>query len=174
MPADQDVSAALQGVTQDGNGNPTTTPLGWRWVRVRARQIPSALHKLIPFGWTNPQQPASVSAFDALEGTAEQIASRWVDPYGNVINFMQTWVVQWLWLLDGAPTPLSQTHLAEYITLANQLNQWPNSYPGISKTTFPGEDFATYPAWPAVTPVTLDQFLPTTAHPRGSNAAGPL
>lgn len=174
MTADQDVSAALQGVTQDANSNPTTTPLSWRWVRVRARQIPAALHRLLPFGWTNPAQPASVSAFDALEGAAEQVASRWVDPYGNVINFMQTWVVDWLWKLDGCPTPLSPTRLAQYVTLSNQLNQWPNNYPGISKATFPGEDFATYPAWPPATPVTLDNFLPTTAHPNGSNTAGSL
>lgn len=174
MPADQDTNAALQGVTQDGNGNPTTVALAWRWVRVRGRQIPAALHRLIPFSWTNPAQPATVSAFDALEGTAEQVASRWIDPYGNVVNFMQTWVVDWLWKLDGCPTPLPQTRLANYLTLANQLNQWPGSYPGINEKTFPGEDYVTYPAWPAATPVPLDSFLPSSAAPNGSNAAGKL
>lgn len=158
MTVDQATNAALNGVTQDAQGNPTTVPLGWRWVRVRARQIPSALNKLLPFGWPTKSQPATVSAFDAITGTAEQIASRHIDPYGNVVNFFTTWVVQWYWMLDGCPTPLSQERLSDYLTLANQLNPWPQGFPGISASTFPNEQFATYPAWPNATP--LDAFLP--------------
>lgn len=160
MSSDQDISAGLNGVTQDQNGNPTNQALPWRWVRVRARQIPSALAKLIPFAYPNPQQPASVSAFDAIEGTAEQVASRHIDPYGNVVNFFTVWVVQWYWFLDGCPTPLSQERLHDYLTLANQLNAWPSNYPGISASTFPGEQYTTYPAWPASPVVPLDSFLP--------------
>lgn len=158
--ADQDVNAALNGVGQNGDGSPNQTALGWRWVRARGRQIPAALHRLAPFNWPNRSQPASTSAFDAITGSAEQIASRWVDPYGNVINFMQTWVVDWIWKLDGCPTPLPQHRLAQYITLSNQLNPWPNNYPGCTKAAFPAEDFAAYPAWPPAVPVPLDNFLP--------------
>ncbi len=174
MVADQDIISGLNGVTQDGNGNPTQTPLPWRWVRARGRQIPAALHRLIPFAWPNKSQPISVSAFDAITSTAEQVGSRWVDPYGNVVNFMQVWVTDWLWKLDGCPSPLTQARLAQYLTLANQLNQWPTSYPGISRSTFPVEDYATYPAWPPAAPVSLDTFLPTSANPHGSNTAGAL
>lgn len=163
MTADQDNSAALNGVGQNLDGTPNQTPLAWRWVRARGRQIPSALHKLAPFAWPNTAQPASTSAFDAITGGEEQVASRWIDPYGNVVNFFQTWVVDWLWKLDGCPSPLTQTRLAQYLTLANQLNAWPNNYPGITKAQFPGEDFADYPAWPPPTPVALDTFLPKSA-----------
>lgn len=159
MTADQDNFAALNGVGQNPDGTPTTVGLGWRWVRARARQIPAALHRLPPFNWPNRAQPATTSVFDAVTATAEQVSSRWVDPYGNVINFFQVWVVDWLWKLDGCPTPLSQARLAQYMKLSNQLNPWPNNYSGITRAQFPGEDFADYPTWPATPPVPLDKFL---------------
>jgi hypothetical protein len=144
MTADQDNSAALNGVAQNPDGTPNQTPLDWRWVWTRGRQIPAALNRLLPFNWLIKTKPASTS--------------RWIDPYGNVINFMTTWVVDWLWKLDGCPSPLPQTRLAQYLTLANQLNPWPNSFPGMNKT-FTAEQFADYPAWPPTTPVPLDTFL---------------
>lgn len=161
MTADQDNFAALNGVGQNPDGTPNSNaPLAWRWVWARGRQIPAALHRLAPFNWPIKTKPASTSVFDAINAGMEQIGSRWIDPYGNVINFMQVWVCQWLWMLDGAPTPLTQKRLAQYVTLANKLNPWPNNYPGIDKTQFTAENFADYPAWPPATPVPLDHFLP--------------
>lgn len=179
MPADQDVNAALQGVTQDGNGNPTTTSLAWRPVRVRGRQILSGLAKaawgaLTPFAWPNTASPTTTSALDYLEGTAEQVASRFIDPVGNVVNLFTVWVVDWLWKLDGAPSPLSNAKLAEYMQLANQINPWPQGYPGISAAQFPNETIKPYPKWPNTdgTNVDLSTFLPSAANPNGTNAAG--
>lgn len=154
MTADQDVNNALNGV--DGSG----APLPWRPVHVRGRQILSGLAKLLPFAWPNTHSTSTVSALDYVEGTAEQVASRHIDPYGNVVDFFTTWVVDWYWKLDGCPTPLPQARLAQYLALANRLNPWPTGYPGINPTQFPGEQYATYPAWPPVTPVPLDHFLP--------------
>lgn len=168
----------MQGVTQDGNSNPTTTGLAWRPVRVRGRQIVSGLAKaawgaLYPFAFPNPASPTTTSAIDYLEGTAEQVASRFIDPVGNVVNLFTVWVVQWLWLLDGAPTPLVNQKLGEYLQLANQINPWPEGYAGISAAEFPGETIKPYPAWPPVAgDVVLSDFLPTAANPEGTNAAG--
>jgi hypothetical protein len=173
MTADQANAAALNGVQQDPNtGNPTTTPLSWRWVYVRARQIRSTLDKL-PFAWPNPNAVGTVSTFDQVQGTAEQVATRFVDPVGNVINFFTVWVTDWLWKLDGAPTPLTNAKLAEYLQLANQINPWPEGYAGINTTTFPGEPVATYATWPSASGnVNLSAFLPSATNPKGTNAAG--
>jgi hypothetical protein len=158
MTADQDNNAALNGVGQNPDGTPNQTALNWRWVWTRGRQIPAALHRAVPFNWPIRTKPASTSIFDVITAGMEQTASRWIDPYGNVINFMDVWVCQWLWFLDGCPSPLSQTRLAQYRKLSNQLNPWPNNYPGMNKT-FAAEQFADYPAWPPTTPVPLDTFL---------------
>jgi hypothetical protein len=177
MPADQDTFAAVNGVGQNPDGTPNNVPDPWRWVRVRGRQIRGALAKLGPFAWPNTSQPESVSMFDAVTGTAEQVASRFVDPVGNVVNFFTVWVVQWLWFLDGAPTPLANAKLAEYLQLANQINPWPTGYPGCSPTTFPDEAFATYPAWPPAGGggnTVLSNFLPSATNPQGTNAAGEI
>jgi hypothetical protein len=180
MPADQDISAASQGVTQDANGNPTQTPLPWRPVRVRGRQIIGGLVKaawgaLTPFAWPNPHSPTTTSEYDYIEGTAEQVASRFVDPVGNVVNFFTVWVVDWLWKLDGAPTPLTNKMLAEYLQLGNQINPWPQGYAGINAAQFPGETIAAYPVWPPASGnVDLAAFLPSAANPNGTNAAGKI
>lgn len=179
MTADQDVSAALQGVTQDSNSNPTTTALTWRPVRVRGRQIISGLVQaawgaLLPFAFPNSASPTTTSAFDYLEGVAEQTASRFVDPVGNVVNLFTVWVVQWLWMLDGAPTPLTNAKLSEYLQLGSQINPWPEGYAGISASEFPNETIKPYPAWPNAdgTNVDLSTFLPSATNPDGTNAAG--
>jgi len=173
MTADQANAAALNGVTQDANGNPTNQPLSWRWVYVRARQIRATLAKKLPFAWPNANAVGTVSLFDYAEGTAENVATRFVDPVGNVMDFFSTWVVDWLWKLDGCPTPLTNQKLAAYLQLANQINPWPQNYPGISATTFPGETIASYPTWPPASGnVDLTQFLPSSANPQGNNAAG--
>lgn len=159
MTADQDNAAALNGVTQDENGNPTTTALPWRWVRIRARQIRSGLAKLSPFAWPNPNDPASVSAYDALQGASEQVSSRHIDPYGNVVDLFTVWTTHWYWMLDGCPTPLTQQRLSQYLKLADQLRPWPSDYPGINAETFPNEQYQSYPAWPTNPGVPLDSFL---------------
>jgi hypothetical protein len=179
--ADQNTFATLTGVTQDGNGNPTNTGLAWRPVRVRGRQIISGLVKtawgaLTPFATPNPASPTTTSLIDYTEGIAEQTASRFIDPAGNVVNFFTTWVVDWLWKLDGAPTPLTSAKLAEYLQLANQLNPWPQGFAGMNFTQFPTEPQASYPAFPpaAGTNLDLSTFLPSATHPNGSNTAGSL
>lgn len=180
MTADQDTAAASNGVTQDGNGNPTKTGLPWRPVRVRGRQIISGLVKaawgnLLPFNWPNPASPTSTSEYDYMVGIAEQTASRFIDPCGNVVNLFTVWVVDWLWKLDGAPTPLTNQKLAEYLQLGNQINPWPQGYAGISAAQFPGETIKPYPVWPPATGnVDLSAFLPSTTNPNGTNAAGGL
>lgn len=179
--ADQNTFAAIAGVTQDDNGNPTNTGLSWRPVRVRARQIVSGLFKtawgaLTPFSYPNESSPTTTSIIDAIEGGMEQIASRFIDPAGNVVNFFTVWVVQWLWLLDGAPTPLTSAKLGEYLKLANQLNPWPEGFVGMDFVKFPNEPQASYPAFPPADGSNLDlsTFLPSATHPNGSNTAGSL
>lgn len=181
MPADQDVSAAIQGVTQDANGNPTQTGLAWRPMRVRARQVIAGLFKttwgtLTPFGFPNASNPTTTSLIDYIEGGMEQIASRFIDPAGNPVNFFTVWVTDWLWKLDGAPTPLTSQKLGEYLQLANQLNPWPANFVGMDFTKYPAEQQATYPAFPPADGSDLDlsTFLPSAANPNGSNTAGKL
>lgn len=178
MTADQNLVAGAAGVGQNPDGSPNNVPLTWRNVRVRGRQIIAGLVKtswgaLVPFSWPNPNSPTTTSEYDYMAGTAEQVASRFVDPVGNVVNFFTTWVVDWLWKLDGCPTPLTSQRLAQYLRLANQLNPWPQGYAGINAAQFPGELIKPYPAWPPTSGNTdLNQFLPSTTNPNGTNAAG--
>lgn len=151
MTASQDNSAALAGVTQDGAGNPTQTPLPWRPVYVRARTILSNILRKPPFNWPPSGSPSTTSALDYMEGVAEQSAWRYVDADGIVWDQKAWQLVQIEWFKDGAPTPVTPALIAKYRKAADQLRPWPTtdvinggSYGG----AFAGEPTQQYPAYP--------------------------
>lgn len=141
MTADQDLVSAANGVDGLGAGLP------WRVVHARARTILSNLFKLPPFGWPNAKSPSTVSEYDHITATAEQVSWRYVDAYGNVWDQKALQLVQIEWLLDGAPTPLTLAKIAQYRSSADTLRPWPANFPG----AFPGEPTQTYPAFPPAT-----------------------
>jgi hypothetical protein len=137
MSADLDVYNQTNGL--DGNG----VPLSYRSVYVRARTVLSNVFGKIPFSFPKGP-PASVSEYDQIVGTSEQIAWRFVDSYGNVWDQKAVQLVLIQWWLDGAPTPLSLAKIAQYRANADKLNPWPTGFAG----AMPGEPTQTYPAFP--------------------------
>lgn len=138
MTADQDVLNAGNGV--DGNG----VGLAYRQVYVRARTVLSNILKKAPFSSPPSSSPSTTSEYDAITGTAEQVAWRYVDAYGNVWDKKALDLVQIEWLLDGAPTPLTLAKIAKYRANADVLRPWPAGFAG----AFAGEPTQTYPAFP--------------------------
>jgi hypothetical protein len=159
MPADQDVAAAIQGVEQDANGNPTQTPVGstpaapggYRATAVRARSVIGNVLKKVAFSWPfNGGSAATTSVLDMIEGTAEQIAVRYIDADGIVWDPKAFWHVQIEHFKDGLP-PLTPELIAQYWVNATKLRAWPTTdvitgqpYTG----AFPGEATQTYPSYP--------------------------
>lgn len=154
MTADQDVSAMIQGVTQDGNGNPTQTPLPWRPVYVRARTVISNILKKTPFSWPyNGSASATVSAMDYLEGTAEQVTYRYIDADGIVWDAKAKDLMWIEWFKAGCPTP-TPALIAKWWNSANTLRSWPTTdvitgqpFTGM----FAGEPTQVYPSYPPAT-----------------------
>jgi hypothetical protein len=116
--ADQDVNNANNGV--DGNNN----VLPWRWVYVRARTILGHCTKLVPF--SRGTTPATPSLYDAMVGTAEQVASRYIASDGNVWDLHD-------YLRVSVEKLIAETDpgkLAGYRTAAGVLRLWPANFPG--------------------------------------------
>lgn len=163
MPADMDVAAAAAGVAQNPDGTPTQTPVGatapgtipgpggFRATAVRARTVIGNVLKKVPFSWPfNGSSAATTSAWDMIEGTAEQIAVRYVDVDGIVWDPKAFWQVQIEHFKDGLP-PITPEKIAEYWTAATKLRAWPTTdvitglpYAG----AFPGEPTQEYPSYP--------------------------
>jgi hypothetical protein len=161
--ADQDISAAIQGVEEDVNGNPTQTPVGatpvgtlpgpggYRKVYVRARTTLSNTLALVPFSWPfNGTSPATTSALDQMQGASEQTSWRYVDTDGILWDLKAWQLVQIEHFKDGLP-PLTPELIAKYRTTADTIRNWPTtdvitgaSYEG----AFPGEPTQVYPAYP--------------------------
>lgn len=127
MTVDQDLANAANGV--DGAGN----ALPWRWARVRARTVLGNLRKNLPFAWPNPTYAATVSEYDCITGTAEQIAFRYVDSRqdttdspDNCVDFKDMVLVWWEHFL--ATTPPAEVSAA--LAKAKVLRKWPTGFPG--------------------------------------------
>lgn len=131
------------------SGNNTNVPLSWRATYVRARTIIQTTLNKVAFNWPNPASPSSTSTYDQVQGAAEQVGWRYIDSYGQVWDNVKLSLVQIEWLQDGAPTPLAQAQLAEYVAKASVLRPWPTGFVG----AFPGDPQQTYPAWPVAAPV---------------------
>lgn len=117
MPADIDVSNAINGVQQDGSPRP------WAWVHIRARTILGyASQKRVAF--TRGNTPATPSALDHLIGTAEQVATRYVASDGNVWDlhdFLRVSVEKLIAETDPAK-------LKAYRDAAATFRAWPSGY----------------------------------------------
>jgi hypothetical protein len=118
MTADQDVNNGLNGI--DGTG----ASLAWRPVYVRARTILGHATKLIPFSRGN--SASTPSAYDYMEGCAEQIAPRYNASDGNVWDFHDKLRVDIeLLIADTDPAKLAAARAA-----ASVLRPWPAGWPG--------------------------------------------
>lgn len=126
--------AAADQLVNDANGvDGGGKALDWRWVRVRARTVFGNLSKLPPFNWPNRTYAATVSEYDAVTGTAEQVAFRYVDSRqdasdspNNCVCFKDMVLVWWEHFL--ATTPPKEVE--EAIKRAGVLRKWPTNYPG--------------------------------------------
>lgn len=67
----------------------------------------------------------SAATYDQVRATNKLLGSRHIDPFGTLVTPKKVWLLQWYWMLDGCPTPLTRERRALYITLASQLRQWP-------------------------------------------------
>ncbi len=142
-------------------------PGAWSYyqvVRARARVTYGGLDVNQPFqfplGAGGAKVAATPATMDAVTSAAEQVGFRHIDPYGNVMDPHKLWLVQWYWMLDGCPSPLKQSRLADYIALASVLRPWPTGFKG----AMPGDPVADYPPFPAATPAPLDAFFPAESH----------
>jgi hypothetical protein len=136
-PADHDVDSHLSGV------DPTSGDvLAYQAVAVRARTVYGNLDAKQPFqtNYGSGPVPNTAATYDAVTGTAEQIAWRYVDEYGNVWDPKKLMQVLVEHLLDTVPL----AKLAQYITNAEQLRPWPTGFKG----AMPGEPTKTYPPFP--------------------------
>lgn len=163
MPADMDIAAAAAGVQQNADGTPSQTPVGatapgtdpgpggFRATAVRARTVIGNVLKKKPFSWPfNGTSAATTSAWDMIEGTAEQTAWRYIDADGIVWDPKAFWLVQIEHFKDGLP-PLTPELIAKYWTAATQIRSWPTTdvitgqpYTG----AMGGEPTQQYPAYP--------------------------
>jgi len=120
MSADQDVNNSLNGT------DPTGVALTWRWVRIRSRTVFGNLRKNQPFNWPNRTYAASTSLYDAVTGTAEQIAWRYIDSEGTVWDLKDFMVV----FIENFIKTVPQADRAAAINKASQLRPWPSGFPG--------------------------------------------
>lgn len=120
MPADIDVSNAINGVNQDGSPRP------WAFVKVRARTVLSNL-KSIPFNRTinGNQVAATTSALDHIIGASEQTSWRYVASDGNVWDLKDLAIVLIEQLIATDPEKAKA-----YRQAASQLRAWPANYAG--------------------------------------------
>lgn len=147
QPADVDVDNKLAGLL------PTGAVATYQIVRGRARVGYTTRDGNVPFqtNFGAGPQPESAATYDAVTVTGEQIGSRHIDPYGNVMDVLKMLLVDWYWKLDGCPTPLTLEKIAEYQQLASVIRPWPTGFAG----AMPGEPTGVYPAFPPVVPTPL-------------------
>lgn len=118
MTADQDVNNGLNGVDASGK------PLDWRWAPVRARTLLGYALKKIPF--TRGSAVATPSLYDAVVGTAEQVATRYIASDGNVWDFSD-WLRVQIELLIAQASPAD---IAAARQRASVLRPWPAGFAG--------------------------------------------
>jgi hypothetical protein len=123
MGYDQDVANALDGVQPDGR-----TPRPWAWVRVRARKVIGDVVKKQPFvrDLGNGKVAATPSALDAVTGTAEQVAWRYVDSAGNLWDLGDFA----LFSIERAIEDLGPAKVAALRAKASTLRPWPTGAAG--------------------------------------------
>lgn len=122
MSAGTDLVNAANGVDAQGNALP------WRWVYVRARTLLGFTGKKKPY--MRGATPATPALYDAITGTAEQIATRYIASDGNVWDF-HDWLRVQIELMIAA-TPADK--LAAARAAAGTLRPWPANYPGTPDT----------------------------------------
>lgn len=159
-PADVDVNAHLGG-TDPVTGNVLT----YQAVPVLARTIYSNYDGRQPFytNYGSGNVPNSAATYDAVTGASLNTSTRHIDPYGNVAELHKVWNLLWYWLIDGAPTNMgavgsSTNRIPLYITLANQLRDWPVGFVGAAV----GEPTTSYPVFPPSAATPLDNFMSET------------
>ncbi|KLO31572.1 hypothetical protein ABW16_01660 [Mycolicibacter heraklionensis] len=128
MTADQDVFAHLGGVGPDGS------VLGYQYTpEALGRCTYGNADGIKPYQTEfTPGHPVvgSAATYDQVTADLRLQGGRHVDPLGNVADPKKAWLLQWYWMLDGCPTPLSRDRLWLYIQLASELRPWPTSYAG--------------------------------------------
>lgn len=67
----------------------------------------------------------SAATYDQVRSTNKLQGSRHIDPFGTVVTPKKVWLLQWYWMLDGCPTPLTRERIAVYIEKAKVLRAWP-------------------------------------------------
>lgn len=154
MTADQDVNDHLGG--RDANGG----VLDYQFTpETLGRVTYSSNDDKGPFrtNFGHGDVVGSSATYDQVTSMLVLSGSRHVDPLGNVANPKKVWLIQWYWMLDGAPTPLTRDRLALYIKLADQLRPWPADFKG----AMPGEPTADYSGVNQNAP--LDSFDPKSS-----------
>lgn len=68
----------------------------------------------------------SAATYDQVKSINKLQGSRHVDPFGTVVTPKKVWLLQWYWMLDGCPTPLTRDRIAVYIARAKVLRAWPS------------------------------------------------
>lgn len=67
----------------------------------------------------------SAATYDQVRSANKLQGSRHIDPFGTVVTPKKAWLLQWYWMLDGCPTPLTRERRALYIERAQALRAWP-------------------------------------------------
>lgn len=67
----------------------------------------------------------SAATYDQVRSINKLQGSRHIDPFGTVVTPKKVWLLQWYWMLDGCPTPLTRERIAVYIEKAKVLRAWP-------------------------------------------------
>lgn len=67
----------------------------------------------------------SAATYDQVRSVNKLQGSRHIDPFGTVVTPKKVWLLQWYWMLDGCPTPLTRERRALYIQHAKALRAWP-------------------------------------------------
>jgi hypothetical protein len=123
MTADQNVDAKL------GGEDPTGDVLGYQFNaetlgRVTWGSDDNVGPYTTEFVAGNPVV-GSAATYDQVKSINKLQGSRHVDPFGNVVTPKKVWLLQWYWMLDGCPTPLTRARIAVYIEKAKALRAWP-------------------------------------------------
>lgn len=67
----------------------------------------------------------SAATYDQVKSLLTVLGSRHIDPLGDMPNPKKAWMLQWYWMMDGCPTPLTRARRDLYIKLADTLRPWP-------------------------------------------------
>jgi hypothetical protein len=151
QPADVDVDNKMGGRLPGGD------VARYQIVRGRARVGYATRDGNVPFqtNFGAGPQPETAATYDAVTVIGEQVGSRHIDPYGNVMDVLKMLLVDWYWKLDGCPMPLTLEKIAEYQILSGVIRPWPVGFAG----AMPGEPTGIYPAFPPKVPTPLSVHL---------------